>query len=221
MTTRGRPSTGNIKWRKNKRTGKPQWHARFTLPNGTRTPYEPLDSRILREDVEGARAAATLVNNRVRETGLVPQSVPETVEEYADRWCKWRESRGVAGNRTLLAMHVFPQIGSLDVCKVTRDDLKGLVAMLDAKVKRGQSLDPKGKRHPFGWKTAVNAWAATKALFRDARGAKRVDLCVRDDNPAEGVAGPDVGAKKAKVYLWPSEFNALVNCPRVPVRRRG
>jgi hypothetical protein len=39
-----------------------------------------------------------------------------------------------------------------------------------------------------------------------ARAAKHVDLCVRDDNPADGVAGPDTGAKKATVYLWPSVF---------------
>jgi len=59
-----------------------------------------------------------------------------------------------------------------------------------------------------------------RAIFRDARGAKDVALCVRDDNPADGVAGPDQGAKKAKVYLWPSEFHALVTCDRVPRRWR-
>ncbi len=52
------------------------------------------------------------------------------------------------------------------------------------------------------------------------QGAKRVDLCVRDDNPADGVAGPDEGAKKAKQYLYPSEFLTLVSCDRVPIRWR-
>ncbi|HXN30513.1 MAG TPA: hypothetical protein VN894_01580 [Polyangiaceae bacterium] len=45
-------------------------------------------------------------------------------------------------------------------------------------------------------------------------------LCVRDDNPARDVAGPDVGAKKAKAYLWPSEFLQLAKCERVPLRWR-
>jgi integrase len=64
----------------------------------------------------------------------------------------------------------------------------------------------------------VCAWGVARALFRDARRAKEVSLCVRPDNPAEGVAGPDVGAKKAKTYLWPSEFLSLVSRERVPVR---
>jgi hypothetical protein len=47
-----------------------------------------------------------------------------------------------------------------------------------------------------------------------------VDLCVRDDNPSEGVSPPDKGVTKAKVYLWPSEFVRLVSCERVPLRWR-
>jgi hypothetical protein len=72
--------------------------------------------------------------------------------------------------------------------------------------------DAESFRRPFGWKTAVNAWSVVRAIFRDACGAKRVDLCVRDDNPAAGVAGRDRGPGKAKAYLWPSEFLALVSC---------
>jgi len=64
------------------------------------------------------------------------------------------------------------------------------------------------------------AWSVTRALFRDAQRAKEVELCVRDDNPADGVAAPDTGAKKAKTYLWPSEFLSLVPCELVPVRWR-
>jgi integrase len=115
---------------------------------------------------------------------------------------------------------VLPPIGALEVCAVTRDDLKRLVALLDAKVRRGFTVDAKGTRKPFGWKTAISAWGVVRALFRDARGAKRVDLCVRDDNPADGISGPDTGATKAKTYLWPSEFLTLASCERVPVRWR-
>ena len=46
------------------------------------------------------------------------------------------------------------------------------------------------------------------------------NLCIREDNPADGIAGPDVGTRKAKAYLWPSEFAALVACERIPVRWR-
>ena len=68
--------------------------------------------------------------------------------------------------------------------------------------------------------SAVNVWSNVRALFRDACSAKRVDLCVRDDKPANGVAGPDTGPKKARTYLWPSEFLALVSSPDVPLKWR-
>lgn len=99
---------------------------------------------------------------------------------------------------------------------VAHDDLKRLVVDRDAKAAKGESADGKS----FGCKTAMNAWSVVLAMFRDAQRAKDPALCARDDNPAEEVAGPDVGAKKAKVYLWPSEFVKLVTCERVPVRWR-
>ena len=43
---------------------------------------------------------------------------------------------------------------------------------------------------------------------------------MRDDNPADGVAGPDMGPKKSKVYVWPNEFLKLVSSPKVPLRWR-
>jgi hypothetical protein len=57
-------------------------------------------------------------------------------------------------------------------------------------------------------------------MFRDACECKRVDLCVRDDNPASGIPGPDTGPRKSKVYLWPSEFLALVSCEEAPLKWR-
>ena len=57
-------------------------------------------------------------------------------------------------------------------------------------------------------------------MFADACGAKQRDLRVRQDNPASGVHGPDRGVRKAKVYLWPSEFLKLVSCADVPLRWR-
>ncbi len=91
---------------------------------------------------------------------------------------------------------------------------------LDDKVQIGETVDADGSRRSFGWKTAENSWIVVKAMFRDARGAKDVSLCVRDDNPSEGVAGPDEGTSKAKQWLYPSELLALVSCERVPLRWR-
>ncbi len=73
----------------------------------------------------------------------------------------------------------------------------------------------------LSWKTAANVWGIVTKMFDDASASKVKALRVRQgDNPAAGVKGPDLGAKKAKVYLYPSEFLALVSCQSVPLRRR-
>ncbi len=170
---------------------------------------------------DDARALAPVLAEHARHA--VGEHEGETVAEYAKRWCEWRSGRGlgcVEKDRKTLARHVLPHLGGLGIVTITRDDLKRLVVMLDAKVQRGFTVDEAGTRKPFGWKTAANVWAVVRAMLRDAQRAKRVDLCVREDNPADGIAGPDTGARKAKAYLWPSEFAALVSCDRVPVRWR-
>jgi integrase len=170
---------------------------------------------------DDARTLAPVLADRARLA--VGEHEGETLAEYASRWCNWREGKGlecVAGDRTRLARHVFPHLGALELTRITRDDLKRLVAALDEKARRGFTVDAGGKRKPFGWKSAVNIWSTVRALFRDAQRAKEIDLCVREDNPAVGLAGPDTGVRKAKAYLWPSEFAALISCERVPLRWR-
>ncbi len=221
----GRKSTGTVRVLRNE-NGVRQWHAKWTRADGTRTEYLPLDPKISVDDEAGARASAAKLAFRVRKASAAGAgSAVETVREYATRWCKWRETRGfgcVKDDRSALDKHVLETIGTLDIRTIARNDLKRLVVGLDAKARRGFSVDTDGKRRPFGWKTALNAWSTLRALFRDARGAKDETLCVRDDNPCDGVVGPDLGTKKAKTYLWPSEFLAFVSCKRVPMawRRR-
>jgi integrase len=192
------------------------WHAKWTYDDGTRSEWLPLPGAIPLDDEPRARSEAARLATRVRTAGE-PGGGVETVAKYAARWCTWREGKGlgcVDGDRTLLARHILPAIGKRDVRTIARDDLKRLVTELDTKAAAGKSVDGK----PFAWKTAVNAWAVARALFRDAQKAKDVTLCVRPDNPAQGIAGPDVGAKKTKTYLWPSEFLTLAGSERVPVR---
>jgi hypothetical protein len=55
-------------------------------------------------------------------------------------------------------------------------------------------------------------------MFADAVDAKRSDLRVREDNPAQGVRGPDRGTRATKVYLYASEFSSLMECAKVPIR---
>jgi len=215
-----RKSTGTVCVLKNA-DGEPQWHAKFTRANGTRTPWKAIDPSIHVDDVAGAKAKAASMAPKVR-AASANGGAGETVEDYAKRWCTWREGRGlrcIVEDRTRLG-HAFRTIGALPVLTITRDDLKRLVVALDADVQRGYTVNADDKRRPFSWKTAQCVYGTVQALFRDAQRAKQPDLCVREDNPIDGVAGPDRGTKKAKTYLWPSEFLALVSCERVPLRWR-
>ena len=208
---RGRPATGSLKWKRNHR-GDWQWFARVTLADGSR-PEVPLDPKIPHERRDLARACASEVSAKARVEGRVSTAVQETVEEYSARWLDAREARGlktVSDDRSRLRCHVLPIIGSLDVRHVVKLDLERLVANLDERVRGGA----------ISWKTAQHAWSLVTSMFDDASMGKRLDLRVRDDNPAQGVRGPDIGERKAKVYLYPSEFAQLVSSPRVPLRWR-
>ena len=211
----GRPPTGSIVW---------EDPSTKTKPIGVRVTKADGKRKLVRFDPgTNARDAVSLAPILAERAQNAVEGSADTVSEYAKRWCAWREGRGLgcaADDKIRLARHVLPTIGHLPIAEVSRDDLKRLVTLLDARVRQGFTLDADGGRRPFAWKTAVHAWSITRALFRDSCGAKRVDLCVRNDNPAAGVQGPDTGVRKAKVYLWPSEFLALVSCERVPLAWR-
>lgn len=136
----------------------------------------------------------------------------ETVSKWFERWIKDRGEKGLSAVRTdgsRFRSHVEPVIGQLPMAGVAKADIERLVAKLDADTRGGQS-----------WRTSLNGWALARAMFRDASRSKNPALRVRDDNPCEGVAPPDRGAKKSKQYVMPGEFLALVSCEAVPLRAR-
>ncbi len=207
----GRPATGSIRWKRNPATGAFQWFARLTLVDGSR-PIVGLDPSLGREDEAAARDCARAVSERARGARAVSVRNVETVAEYSDRWLAYRLERGlvtVDDDRSRLRKHILPVLGSYNVQTVSRDDVERLVERLDETVRTGLS-----------WKTAAHCWGLVTKMFSDACGSKRRDLRVRDDNPARGVHGPDRGVSRTKVYLYPSEFSALVACEAVPLRWR-
>ncbi len=145
----GRKSTGTVRILKNA-DGEPQWHAKWTRADGTRTEYLPLDPSIRLDDEAGAKAYAARLAPKARQAiGPSSGAVTETVETYANRWCGWREGRGlgcVADDRAALEKHVLSIIGALDVRTIARDDLKRLVTALDEKARLGFSLDDGDRR---------------------------------------------------------------------------
>jgi integrase len=222
MTTSkgGRPASGSVKWRFNPRRLAPdgtpdpgfQWWGRVQLADGSR-PWEPLDPTIGPDEEERARVCAVETARYFRENPHVGDGVKETVGEYAKRWHDWREARGlscVKDDRARMTNHVLSEIGGLDVRAVTRRDLEKLVEHLDSCI----------TKKTLGWKVAGMAWSNVRRMFTDACSAKKLDLRVRDDNPALNVQAPERGLRKEKQYLWPSEFLSLVTCPDVPVRWR-
>lgn len=68
MTTKGRPATGYLEWRNNPKTGKSQWFAQISMPDGRR-PFEALDPAIPEHDRQGAQACATDLVANVRAIG--------------------------------------------------------------------------------------------------------------------------------------------------------
>jgi hypothetical protein len=119
----------------------PQWFAKWTRADGTRSPWEPLSPSIRVDDVAGAKAEAARLAVKVRRASATGRAV-ESVTDYADRWCRWREGRrvGCVGeDRTLLRRYGLDVIGPFDVRTIARDDLKRLVTSLDEKAKRGAS----------------------------------------------------------------------------------
>jgi integrase len=202
----GRPATGTVEWKRGR------WWARVTLADGKR-PLVPLDPAIPREDETRARACAAVVSAEARAIGGVSVVVRETVAEYSTRWLPYRRERGIMSvddDKGRLAKWVLPVIGALDVRRLGREDLEDLVNDLDTRVRRGE----------LSWKTAVHAWSLVTKLFDDAGACKRRELRVRSDNPAKDVRGPDTGARKSKVYLYPAEFAKLMACDAVPVEWR-
>lgn len=207
-----RKATGTVQWSGD------HWRARVTLADGSR-PWLDLPSSIGADEREKARAKAAELAAYVREHGyqradggeLVGDN--ETVREYAARWIAARVAAGVrtaSEDGARLEAHVFSIIGDRPMKRVDARELRAVVTALDTKVNEGV----------FAWRTARRVWAVCSKMFADAVRSKREELRVREDNPALSVAPPDRGVKRAKSYLYPSEFMALVSSERVPLRFR-
>ena len=191
------------------------WDARITLPDGTRPwvhlPVGETETRARERAAsmsEKARLAAA-VEHVDPKAAVVPEPAGETFEAWAERWCQDREKRGLTSvddDRGRLRKWISPTLGPKPVATMGQADLEALVEILDEKVLDGE----------LSWKTATNAWGLVSKAFADACRSKVRALRVRNDNPAQGVRGPDRGAVKSKAYLYPAELLKLVSCPAVP-----
>jgi integrase len=145
------------------------------------------------------------------EGGLPPRPA-EPVEQYARRWLDEREGRvhSIRDDRSRMRLHVLPTLGPLDTRTFTRDDIEHVRDELDEKITDGT----------LAWKTAASCWTLVTSMCADMVTAKKRELRTRDDNPCRDVKPPERGARKAKQYLYPSEFLQFVSCESIPLRWR-
>lgn len=204
----GRPAKGSVE------LSGDHYKVRLSMPDGSRPWHHLEPGWTLEEAEEIGRGLAKLAKEG--KLPVAPKRVragEETVAQWMKRWLDHREARGltsVKGDRGRLTKHVLPCLGAKPMGKVSRTDLEALVSTLDTKIRDGETA----------WKSATNVWGLVTKMFDDAAHSKSLDLRVRADDPTEGVRGPDRGAKKAKVYLYPSEVLAVLTCERVPSRWR-
>jgi integrase len=159
-------------------------------------------------------ARGLLYAQRCEVQGVVVVPELETVSAWAARWRDARTAAGLASARDSLAHvtnHIAPALADAPMAAVGKRDLEKLVQRLDDAVQAGT----------MSWKTAVNVWGTASKMFDDAAHAKRLELRCREDNPAEGVRGPDRGARKAKQFLYPAEVERFVACEGVPLEWRS
>lgn len=199
------------------------WDCRITLPGGSRSNPICLPGYSEARAREKARALTELAKREALPSagtpkgsapkGGAPSTSGETFAKWSERWCDERAVRGLASvetDRARLRKWIWPALGTKPIATIARADVEGLVEDLDRSV----------RARLLSWKTAINVFGLVAKAFKDAQGSKTKALRVRDDNPAAGVAGPDRGITKAKAYLYPTEFAALVSCTATPLQSR-
>jgi len=203
-----RPATGSPRWNPSASS----WEARISLPGKPGRSAVPMPG-IPKADKARALELAKLISDRMRSGEAVSVGAGETVNEFSVRWLNERDARGlraVHDDRSRMRNWILPSLGTLPIASVKRSHVEDLRDALDGHVVAGK----------LAWKTATMIWGLVTKMFSDARNAKLRALRVRDDNPTADVIPPDRGSQRAKVYLYPAEFLALVSCEHVPLQWR-
>ncbi len=197
------------------------WDARVSLPDKSRPVFHlnagltKTQARAQARELAAAAMEGRLVQDQPVATATARQP-GESCESWFDRWFKARAARGMArctDDLNRVRKHVLPVLGATTpLATVGKVDIERLVTALDGRIHAPVA--------PMSWKTARNVWGLVSRAFKDACRSKNPSLRVREDNPCSEVAPPDGGADKAKCYLFPTEFLALVRCPRLPLINR-
>jgi len=210
-----RQRTGTLR-----KTSTGQWQAVVTLPGGKQKRLPPLplgtsEAKAREFAAHWSEKAATLAPEAPVPSLKTRQAVAQRVdaEAWAELWFRDREASNktsVRENRGHWEHHIAPVLGSKHPRDWARDDLRALCRTLDDKVRAGK----------IAHKTAQNIWTTATKMCSDSAEHKRDEIRCRDDNPAQGVRGPDSGPEKTKEFLYPTEFIKVVSSPGVPLQWR-
>ena len=203
--------------------GGARWYARLRATDGTRPrvriPDEFCYSAERREQFAQAVQERLDADPAALRRHVAPKVTPAPVGEAsdADAWVsEWLASKVAKGqtstrdNGAHWKLHIRDAVAGRHVRDWTSEDLRELVARLDEKIAAG-TMSPK---------TAQNVWGTATRMCGAAYKSKVAALRCRQDDPSRDVEGPDRGVEKAKQWLYPSEFLALMACERVPLRWR-
>lgn len=206
---RGRPITGSPK---KGRDG--LYTVRVPIPGTNKTRAVKLGPEI--ETKERASEVARHWHEKLMEQPalLGGNAAPMTVQRYLDAWTEERAARIYTARMTQrdLERHVLddPALANLAAERVGADDLRRVVARLNAKVESGQ----------IEASTARKVWAKTRCMFREMFDHEKDALRIRKDDPTASVRPPRKGVDKVKAVLYPDEAAKLLDCGEVPLHAR-
>lgn len=206
---RGRKATGTVRVLQGDHG--PQWHAKFTRADGSRTEWKALSPAIPLDDRAAAKAEASRLAPKVLARPVVDKGKRETVRDWFGRLHKTKEERGLATVKDMrgrASKWVFPVFGDKPMREVTRADGEALVAKLDAVISAFMKDGPgEGRLSPS---TAANVWGDVQHAFDEAVNAKDAALRVLQTNPLADVRGPDPGDDRQGRILYSDELTALL-----------
>jgi integrase len=213
-----REATGTIGWRKDAE-GRWRWHARITRIDRTR-PWVGLDPAIPRSDEAAAKVCAKLTSDYYRRLDLSGEladaiaplrPLQETAQQWFERLHRAKEAKGlhtVPEMRGRFRKWILPTLGTKTMRQITRQDVEGIVAVLDAAIAAFKAHGPgEGRLSPS---TAANVWGDLQHALDEACGAKDPSLRVLAANPAQHVRGPEGGVERQGQILYSDELVALL-----------
>jgi integrase len=229
----GRRATGQAVFRTDEH-GVPRWHARISLPDGTR-PYEPLEGAAwTTEDTPEnralARQAAAELSATLRGSRAVPAGTAFTFGEWLKRFHAHKAARGrssVADMKGRAEHWILPHLAHRPIAQITREEIETIVSKLDDAIGAWNKANGKRGKGRLSPSSAANIWGDLSHAFDEACNAKDKTLRVLTVNPAEHVRGPDTGADREGPVLYSDEVVALLTgkameegAPDVPLYRR-